>query len=243
MNAHKILEGIANTYHTCRSYSDRGRLRTSSNGEVAIIEFKTSFASPRLFKFEWTEENQKRFLIGSDGNHIFEQYDFDECKTLPVENLELAIAGATGISYGAAWIIPSLLMPELGAERQTLLRLKDLVLLDDEDLFGSQCYVLKGSLNPSDETTVWVTQKEFRVRRVREKYETTPAQYRQNTEHALASVVRLREQGKISIEEASSFQTAVHDAKFDRMSQLKECNYEEVQFDQEIPPDTFSPRV
>jgi len=241
MSVDEVLNRIADTYLKCLSYSDSGTIETSGFGQPqSTIEFETYFVRPRLFRFEWTERDE-HFMIWSDGSKSYERYQFANQKTEPVENFEQAIAGATGISYGGAWTILSLLIPELRARGRTLLQIRDLTLLGDEEMNGCSFHVLKGSSKLPEDTTLWVSARDFTVRRIREDYEITTDRYKKDTEDAIATFTDLRKQSRISKEEFQGFYDAITDrAPLGDLHYLKECTYKELHVNEPIPTSTFN---
>jgi hypothetical protein len=77
--------------------------------------FRLSFKRPAEFYFEWIDRystaNVRRSAVWTNGDEtwLYREPDILEKKT----SLEIGIASATGVSYGAAYNIPRLLLPEI----------------------------------------------------------------------------------------------------------------------------------
>lgn len=110
MDTAKILSNVAENYQGCVSYTDTGKLSSNAGN----LEFKTYFCRPHKFRFEWSKSSADRSherIIFSESNLkaiYFDGETFEE-----TDSLALAIAGATGVSMGAAPLIAHLLMPNL----------------------------------------------------------------------------------------------------------------------------------
>ena len=113
-SAHQILAKMVQTYAACKSYKDTGTVSTTTAGYSSEVKFSTAFERPGRFRFEYTSD-----MAGMGGNHMVIWTEEDTVRTWwtidhqvkTEESLDMAIAGATGVSSCSAHTIPRLLMP------------------------------------------------------------------------------------------------------------------------------------
>lgn len=114
----EVIKNMAERYAAVSSYQDTGVVETVS-GDVLLsrstdVFFKTYFTRPHKLRFEWADyspfSSVERNVVWGDGGETFRFYSFDPNKIKAVENMGLALAGATGISRGSAHTVPNLLI-------------------------------------------------------------------------------------------------------------------------------------
>lgn len=168
--AAEILARSAAAYAGCTSYRDDGVVTTafySPARRVVNKPFKT------------------RFVRGENGGFLFEyksrrgEEDWDTCAVwlengqvrawssqLPLESggsLDMALSALTGVSGGSAWRIPSLLMPEVVAERT---RPKpDAVVLEIAEAHALGCAAVEVR-NAMRVEQIWIDRSTWLIRRV-----------------------------------------------------------------------------
>jgi len=119
-----LLDELNAQYGRCATYEDRGR--ASVNGNLSS-RFRTRFVRGDLFEFEveiWWAGFPSAGLRLKQRQGRFE---FEAPATFPwyltPRRLRTGVVACMGASSGASWIVPTLLMPELGWP--TLARLRD----------------------------------------------------------------------------------------------------------------------
>lgn len=164
--ARQIVDRMAEVYASCSTYRDEGRVETVYFERVGesteTLRFRTAFVRPDRFRFEYVDASD-RYVIHSDSNGTRTWWDV----TPGVEeedSLELALAGATGISSGSAHTIPSLLLNEAHSFRLT--DLTELMLLPDANLDGVSCYRIQGKNRGGDVESLWIEKKTYLLRRI-----------------------------------------------------------------------------
>jgi hypothetical protein len=162
-----ILGRMAEAYAECRSYRDTGLVRSTfvDRGRTSTAEkpFATAFERGGGFRYEFTDKaTGHRFVAWRDGGDVRVWWDVRPGVERPA-SLDLAIAGATGISSGSAHTLPALLLAELSGRRLT--DLQSLKRLDDGTLGGAACYRIEGTLGDQP-MTVWIDRQTFLVRRI-----------------------------------------------------------------------------
>ncbi len=172
LTAEGILLAMHAKYAAMSSYQDRGVVLTKFPSKPVANEttFATFFQRPDRFFFEWTTHHPysgfrhllTRRVIWSDGAGAFLFSDEDGSVAIK-ENLVMAIAGATGVSSGAAHTVSALLMTDVGGF--TLTQLQRLTLAEDE-YDGTQCYRIGGYHPYGDFYEVFVSVHDLLLRRV-----------------------------------------------------------------------------
>jgi len=141
------------------------------------VEFKTLFKRPGRLRFEWTVQRteppglNQRGLIWSDGTNAWASYSFHGNKLEPKKDLDLAVAGATGASWGTAATIPRLLTDDIRGSK--LDKLQDLKISGNDTADGVECVVLVGNNYASvrTECKIWIGRTDHLIRRIEERSE------------------------------------------------------------------------
>jgi hypothetical protein len=123
VDATTILNRTFAVYERLTSYQDEGILVNThdepTGGTIEKIPFKTFFKTPNLFRFEWTDYGLtkvgKTKMIWFNGKDAYTYWEPDVFEK--EERPGLAVAGATGISYGSVHTVLDLLIRE-GMARQ-----------------------------------------------------------------------------------------------------------------------------
>lgn len=179
LTAQQILDKMASTYATCKSYRDSG-VATNDFGphnatdqrprNIDVQSFRTAFIRPDQFRFEYGAATpDKPNIIWVTGGEVRTWYMKPGVEKQP--SLDMGIAGASGVSYGLADTIPSLLMPGQisGAKLSAMI---DLIRLPDETLDGTACFKLQGKYGFGGlPTTLWLEKATFLIRCVAQQAE------------------------------------------------------------------------
>lgn len=149
-----IVEALTARYGAMCSYRDRGVVRRQIEGGQSPIEmpFETAFLAPDRFRFSFDRPHPSpdlrhsvnRFIVGCDGvTSYFHARYYEQPAVLRVEkDVASAVAGATGISSGAAHTIARLLLPKVGGF--ALRELRELHSLGEVAVDGVVCHRLAG---------------------------------------------------------------------------------------------------
>ena len=171
-----VIARLAAAYSALESYQDTGSVITLPDGESTPHEmyFETRFVRPGRFRFDLLSphpfaalrESNTYHIVACDGHHAFEyQRDFrGQARVNEAASLALAVAGATGISHGAAHTIARLALPGISG-----LSLSDLapvrwVSIDDVD--GFPCHHLVATRG-NEEFELHVDAEMYLLRRLR----------------------------------------------------------------------------
>lgn len=164
---------MAVQYSTAKSYQDIGIVQSVSATEKDTIEeinsFKTFFARPKHLRFEWEDKSEylpkSWHIVWSDGKDTFTYWDSGHFEK--EEDIGMGLAGATGISQGAAHTIPTLLLKEVGGFRLT--EMERITLLREEQFEGENCFVVRGFHPFGFPIDLWISKKDFLLRKEREQ--------------------------------------------------------------------------
>jgi hypothetical protein len=222
MDAQEIIVKMGQRYGNCMSYSDAGSVFRWDHGtskQKAEFTFRTYFSAPSRFRFEWKEDD-KLSIVWCDGKTAYSSYSF--CDEMEIcDSLELAIAGATGVSMGSAFEIPALLVPTMQEHSHHLLTIRNAEFEVDTNSMDD-CYCIVGSVNHS-KTWLWVSRKDFSLKIIRDETRATAEECRRMMEET--SVLHDE-----PFEEAAYFVDIHH---------YTEIQYEHIAFDEAIDPSVF----
>lgn len=162
MDAVSLLPLMIDKYKNCKTYSDSG----FATGLMGINHFSTVYEAPNKFQFRWRFENSKNeSSIFSDGTEHYAQYPRSGLNK--VENIDLLIAGASGLSQLAAPLILSLLMPQKFNGGRDFFSLDFDDLVSSDSVRGIACYKLSGKeSNGPLSVELWIEKSNYSCRRL-----------------------------------------------------------------------------
>lgn len=172
LDGKQIVQKMAAQYVNAKSYQDTGVVHSISGSEKPVIKeinhFKTFFVRPKLFRFEWNDLESSGgkawYIVWSDAKAVFSYSDLMGFER--EEDLGMAIAGATGISRGAAHSVPVLLMPDESGFRLT--EMDRITLLREEPFEGEECFIVRGFHPFGFPIDMWISKRDFLIRKHRE---------------------------------------------------------------------------
>jgi len=230
-----ILRRVNETYSQCRSYSDSGfAVLDDVQQNKERIEFRTLFVRPDYFCFEWQDYGPRRgkserfSTVWSNGEKTIVRHDTGQIKIENMSSLNLAIAGATGCSAAAAYIVPALLLPQLRGPKH-LFMLSDLELISQDTVGEDVCYILRGSLLKKADHILWISKNDFSLRRLTSDYSRTAEELERAMQEITKNVelmAKLAENGIVPPSEV----------KHEALRLVTEYFYSEVSFDEPIVP-------
>jgi len=169
----ELINKMAYAYSSCKSYKDEGVVTTifiGDDGRQRTVKkpFTTAFVRPDRFRFEFQsrhgEGEWNRYIVWRDGESVRTWWSIRpgiENK----ESLSRAIAGATGVSGSSAHTIPRLLLPD-EVTGSSLAKLRDLQLLNDEDVDGVLCFKIQGKYSRDRIRMLWIDKKSYLIRKI-----------------------------------------------------------------------------
>jgi outer membrane lipoprotein-sorting protein len=168
-----VMRQVVETYHSLSTYADVGTSIVRLASVKYTVEFKTLFKRPARLRFAWTQEyselpaHKQNGVIWSDGTNAWVSYSFHGNKLEPKKDLNLAVASATGVSFGTAHEIPRLLTDDVSGFR--LDEIQDLKIVENDTAEGVECVVLGGHYASVKECKIWVGRTDHLIRRIEER--------------------------------------------------------------------------
>ena len=162
--APEILATMAASYAKCETYSDTGTatttLTTSDGIHKSAKPFTTSFVRNGSFRFQFSESGAPNslYVVWTDGNSVLTWWGLNQKKTSE-SSLELALAGATGVSGGSAHTVPALLIPNQVGGRE-ITDIRHPTRGADASIDDAQCFVIHGSYADSP-ITLWIEKRQI----------------------------------------------------------------------------------
>jgi outer membrane lipoprotein-sorting protein len=179
LEAQDVLERMASAYAGCRSYRDSGVVTTvfistggtqMSQRRTVVKPFTTAFVRPDRFRFEYRhgddEDQEIAYIVWRKGREVLTWWYVGR-GVEKSKSLNLALAGATGVSGGAAHNVPVLLLPkEVSGWRAT--DMADAKRIEDGKLGEAECFRIEGRYVEGPET-YWIDKKTYLIRRIDER--------------------------------------------------------------------------
>ncbi len=174
----EILKQVAATYKTMKTYKSEGTITSDIDTDVMKIKQVTSFSillkKPNLYLISWNQTGGVMVQSGnvwSDGTQPYLHMGSINAYSKMTSD-EIALSGATGISGGAAFTIPSLFLPVFQGQLTPFSRLKDLQIENTETVEGEDCYVISGSSAISKKEILWISKESHLIRKYSRSLET-----------------------------------------------------------------------
>lgn len=165
MNGNDVFNRLLEVYQTCSMYEDSGELVSA----VGNVRFKTYFCRPDDYRFEWSIGPSHTALKSltynaQDGARM----NLDGMADEHVENLALAIAGATGTSWGVAPLAAHLLLPDLfqSGEYKSLASMAPYEFVLEDQNFKDSCYKIRANHQTPGVITLLVDKTSFVLRHI-----------------------------------------------------------------------------
>lgn len=171
--ADAVVATMAKRYATLRSYQDTGVVLSHWKDHAVPDElpFKTYFARPDNFRFEWISDHPHlplrhiaySYVIWSNSSGAYLYRD-----GLPnveqKQDLSMAVAALTGVSHGSAHTVPGLLLKTIGGFKLTELR--GLTLLDQVDFEMTTCFRVRGTHPRGVVYDMWIGVNDYLLRKL-----------------------------------------------------------------------------
>jgi len=172
----EILARAREVYATCRTYRDEGVVVTrtvhldAAHRHTSRKPFWTDFVRPDRFRFEWAEatvgdeREWRRHLILMDERGVRANGCGQE-ELCEVDGVHRAIAGATGVSGGSAYTVPTLLLPG-GSGRDPLPASESVTPCGRQRVDGHECFGLEHAHREGGKQVLWIGCTDFLLRRI-----------------------------------------------------------------------------
>ncbi|MBL4634017.1 MAG: hypothetical protein JKY56_09095 [Kofleriaceae bacterium] len=163
--ADEIVSRMECEYRSIGRYQDTGEVRSDRGGIQMTILFETHFVRPDMFRFEFTSHHPYPPLHHLTTTHTMwargGQVHTTSGRKL---SIEMAVAGFTGISRGAAHLVPALLM-RFRDEPQWISSNSPARKRRDDYWAGTTCYrvAIVTRLGPME---LWIGNSDFLLRKL-----------------------------------------------------------------------------
>lgn len=168
----EIFEKVKTAYTSMDTYKSQGTITSNIDTDGRKISTETSFSimlkKPNLYLISWTQESSSGMpqsgAVWSDGAQSYLYIGAMNAYS-KVGSDELALGGATGISGGAAFTIPSLFLSVFKEQLDPFSRLRDPQIEKTEKVGQENCYVISGSSSVSKKETLWVSKTSYLIKK------------------------------------------------------------------------------
>jgi len=192
-NARAYLEAVYDRYRSLDSYSDTGLSRSLARRPSRLCKFETKYQRPGLFRFGFDSPHpspRRRYLfsacvVGYDGTapYFYSKHYTGPAGVEICESLDLAVAGATGISSGTAHTIGALLLVEVSGF--TLLDLRRIRFRRNRVVLGVPCVCISGLHPRGGRLTAWFGEEDMLLRRLyRSRFKSEELRFNPSTMNA-----------------------------------------------------------
>jgi hypothetical protein len=172
IKAQEILNKMLEVYANLDCYSDNGTVESPGLCGPGL-EFQTHFKRPLKYRFRWisrhpylgTTKPADEDIITSNGTTFTSNHGN---KIEDSESFSMMLAGAAGISRGAAIAIVNILSPVALELFNYWFRLVNTRRLPDENMHDFECFHIIGTSKVIDDVEVWIEKNSFIVRRIKE---------------------------------------------------------------------------
>ena len=170
----KLFEKVKAAYKSMDTYKAQGTITANIDTGGTETNMETTFSiilkKPNLYLISWTRKNMpmagmsQSGAVWSDGAQAY-LYMGGTNAYSKMGSDELALAGATGISGGAAFTIPSLFLSVFKNQPDPFSRLKDPQIEKTEKVGKEDCYVISGSSSISKKEAFWVSKTSYLIKK------------------------------------------------------------------------------
>ncbi len=170
----EIFEKVKAAYKSMDTYKAQGTITANIDTGGTETNMETTFSiilkKPNLYLISWTQKNMpmagmsKAGAVWSDGAQPY-LYIGGTNAYSKMGSDEIALGGATGISGGAAFTIPSLFLSVFKSQPDPFSRLKDPQIEKTEKVGKEDCYVISGSSSISKKETLWVSKTSYLIKK------------------------------------------------------------------------------
>jgi hypothetical protein len=159
--------------------ADRQRFISVSSGAETLVTFKTFYARPRMFRFEWKSSSlsmTREAAVWSNGKKDYswmpDRVSGSDSFTLyDGADLRFNVGEAQRLSGGAVFFVPSLLIKDVSYDSfgEMISSMTELSLVRDELFDGEACHVISGKIIGTP-WVLWVGKNSQLLRKTRTLY-------------------------------------------------------------------------
>ena len=166
-DAKAVLKKVVEKYKAMPTYKSKGTATSDIDYNGHKLNQKTQFTivlkKPDLYRITWNKSMsmsgiEQTGAVWNDGTERNLFLGLGPTKLcIKQKSDEMAIASATGISDGAASIVPSLFLKGFKTEDSFISRIEDPKIEKTEKINGKECYVIAGHSKHSKKEVLWVS--------------------------------------------------------------------------------------
>lgn len=170
-----IVQKVIVAYASLKTYSAEGTIISDIDSGVGKMKIEASFSmklkKPNSYLIVWEQKMAmipfpQSGAVWNEGNQPYLYMGVAEEKAYSkMSNDGMALAGATGISGGAAFTIPSLFFSVFKEKPDNFASLIDPKLTGSEPVEDDDCYVITGSSKVSKLETFWISKKTYMIKK------------------------------------------------------------------------------
>lgn len=174
MTPSEIFTEVAAKYKSMKTYEAEGTITSDIDTGESTLSTETAFSillkKPNLYRIAWTQKGmpmagmEQTGAVWSDGTQPYLYMGIMNAYSKMGDD-QTALGGATGISGGAAFTIPSLFLPVFEQQPDPFSRLIDPKVQESEKVGDDDCYVISGSSPISKQETYWVSKTSHLIRK------------------------------------------------------------------------------
>ncbi len=176
----EILDKAEAAYKAMDTYKAEGNVVSNVEVDAGKVTVETSFTlllkKPDLYLITWSQKSEdlpevQSGAVWNDGSQrcLYMSAAKAYC---PMDNDEVALGAATGVSSGAANTIPSLFLGYAAKCALPFARLTNAVIKGSETIGDDDCYVISSPSTISKEETYWISKVNFLIRKCSRSLET-----------------------------------------------------------------------
>ncbi|MEJ6980677.1 hypothetical protein WG906_09470 [Pedobacter sp. P351] len=177
-----VIKKSEQSYASLKTYLDSGKVisdfYSGSHPHKSAKIFRTAYSATEGFNFEYFEPNKSNSLhtLNKKGETVKTWWGVTNELTTD-KTFSMAIASMTGVSSGAATLIPRLLFPKKLSPGRNIYN----SFVPDSSGFemvnGLPCYKISGKDRLEGKITVWVAKSDFLIRKVENDRIVNPKTY------------------------------------------------------------------
>lgn len=175
-----VFEKVVAAYDALQTYKADGTITLDIESGGVKTNMATSFTillkKPNLYLVTWNQKNTlvpglaQSGAVWSDGTQPYLYLGALNAYS-GMDSDEVALGGATGVSGGAAFTIPSLFLSVWHEPCDPFSRIVAPVLEQSEMVGDDDCYVISGASAISTKETYWISKASFLIRQYRRSLE------------------------------------------------------------------------
>jgi outer membrane lipoprotein-sorting protein len=168
----EIFQRTEAAYASMQTYQSDGTASSDMDSGGSKMQMETSFTillkKPNLYRITWTQKGMMGMTqsgaVWSDGSQPYLYMGIMNAYS-KMSSDQIALSGATGISGGAAFTIPSLFLASFNVPSNHFARLQNPRIEKTEKIGDDDCYVISGPSKISKNETFWISKSNYLIRK------------------------------------------------------------------------------